>query len=67
MLISPIVGQVTKGVAPSDPKLSNRSTPLEVGSINTFSAEFSARLHAKMTKKSLKKIENPNLPAPTQN
>lgn len=30
MLISPIVGQVTKGVAPSDPKLSNRSTPLEV-------------------------------------
>jgi len=28
--MSPVVGQVTKGIAPSDPKMMNRSTPLEV-------------------------------------
>jgi len=30
MLISPVTGQVTKGIAPSDPNFKNRSTPLEV-------------------------------------
>jgi len=30
MLLSEVTGQVTKGIAPSDPKFMNRSTPLEV-------------------------------------